>query len=87
MSINRMCTCAVHCPRSPYHEKACCDQDCNCSCHERERARLITEIKSIWPSVNPHLPLCTELMARFGKSSLNDLSDNQLRHIRLEIAM
>jgi len=36
---NRMCTCSVHCPRSPYHERACCDQDCNCWCHERERLR------------------------------------------------
>jgi hypothetical protein len=87
MSGNPMCTCAMHCPRSPYHEKACCNQDCNCWCHERERAKLITEIESIWPRVNPHLPLRTELMARFGKSSLSDLADNQLRRIRLEIAM
>jgi hypothetical protein len=34
---NRMCTCAVYCPRCPYHERACCDQDCDCWCHERER--------------------------------------------------
>ncbi len=34
---SRMCTCAVHCPRSPYHERACCDADCDCWCHERER--------------------------------------------------
>jgi hypothetical protein len=34
---NRMCTCSVHCPRSPYHEGACCDQDCACWCHDRER--------------------------------------------------
>lgn len=29
-----MCTCAVHCPERPYHERACCDQlDCDCWCH------------------------------------------------------
>ena len=33
----RICFCAVHCPRNPYHEHACCDQDCICWCHERER--------------------------------------------------
>lgn len=37
MTKNAMCTCSVHCPRGPYHEKACCDADCNCWCHERER--------------------------------------------------
>src|SRR5262249_45624941 len=30
-----MCTCAVHCPRSPYHESACCTKDCNCWCHKK----------------------------------------------------
>lgn len=41
---NRMCTCAVHCPRSPYHERACCDQDCDCWCHDREVAENIVSI-------------------------------------------
>jgi len=31
-----LCTCAVHCPRSPYHERACCDQDCDCWRHKRQ---------------------------------------------------
>ena len=30
-----MCICAVHCPESPYHEKACCDLIwCECWCHD-----------------------------------------------------
>jgi hypothetical protein len=29
-----MCTCAVHCVFSPYHEIACCKaQYCDCPCH------------------------------------------------------
>jgi hypothetical protein len=29
-----ICFCAVHCPRSPHHERACCDRECGCFCHE-----------------------------------------------------
>lgn len=29
----RICFCAVHRPRSSYHEKACCERDCDCFCH------------------------------------------------------
>lgn len=29
-----MCTCAIHCTRSAYHEKACCNEPlCGCGCH------------------------------------------------------
>ena len=30
-----MCVCAMHCPRSPYHESACCTRDCDCWCHKK----------------------------------------------------
>ena len=33
------------------------------------RSNLIAEIKNIWPRFAPGLPLATELIARFGKSS------------------
>lgn len=40
-----MCTCAMHCPESGYHEKACCDQVwCDCWCHNGRR----TEIEEIF---------------------------------------
>jgi hypothetical protein len=30
-----ICTCAMHCTRSGYHERACCDGPlCECWCHE-----------------------------------------------------
>lgn len=30
-----ICFCAVHCPLSGYHEKACCDKTtCDCWCHD-----------------------------------------------------
>lgn len=29
-----ICTCAMHCTRSGYHERACCDGPlCDCWCH------------------------------------------------------
>jgi hypothetical protein len=49
------------------------------------RKRLIVEIKAAWPKTWP--PLYTELLARFGKSGLNDLDDDMLRRVRLAIAM
>jgi hypothetical protein len=52
-----------------------------------ERARIIAEIEKIWPRFAPGLPLSTELMARFGKSSLEDLTDDQLRRLRLTVAL
>jgi len=51
------------------------------------RSNLIAEIKNIWPRFAPGLPLATELLARFGKSDLNDLDDDMLRRVRLAIAM
>lgn len=51
------------------------------------RANLIAEIKNIWPRFAPGLPLATELMARFGKSTLEMLDDELLRRVRLAIAM
>lgn len=36
-----MCTCAVHCPLSGYHEKACCDKTtCECWCHRTFREEV-----------------------------------------------
>jgi len=38
--ISKMCTCAIHCPLSPYHEKACCHKTtCDCFCHGEEYRR------------------------------------------------
>lgn len=51
------------------------------------RANLIAEIKNIWPRFAPGLPLAVELMARFGKSSLEMLDDDLLRRVRLAVAM
>lgn len=48
------------------------------------RKNLIIEIKNVWPKTWP--PLYTELLARFGKSDLNDLDDDCLRRVRLAIA-
>lgn len=49
------------------------------------RADVIAEITNMWPATWP--PLYTELLARFGKSDLNMLDDDQLRRVRLAIAM
>jgi hypothetical protein len=49
------------------------------------RRTLIVEINACWPKTWP--PLYTELLARFGKSSLDMLDDDQLRRVRLAIAM
>jgi hypothetical protein len=49
------------------------------------RKNLIIEIQNVWPKTWP--PLYTELLARFGKSDLNMLDDDQLRRVRLAIAM
>jgi len=51
------------------------------------RQNLIAEIENIWPRIEPHLPLATELMARFGKNKLSMLDDDSLRRVRLAIAM
>lgn len=44
---NGICTCAIHCPQSPYHESACCRrQDCDCWCHQvvrREHKEAINQ--------------------------------------------
>lgn len=38
--VSRMCTCAMHCVESPYHETACCQKvKCDCWCHEAKRRR------------------------------------------------
>lgn len=35
----RLCLCPVHCPESPYHEKACCEAVfCDCFCHVGQRS-------------------------------------------------
>jgi hypothetical protein len=52
-----------------------------------ERAGLIVNIKATWSRVCPHLPLATELLARFGKSKLEMLDDDMLRRVQLAIAM
>jgi hypothetical protein len=49
------------------------------------RKNLIIEIENVWPKTWP--PLYTELLARFGKSDLSMLDDDQLRRVRLAIAM
>ena len=49
------------------------------------RQQLLCEIPAAWPSNWP--PLYTELLARFGKSDLNQLDDDSLRGVRLAIAM
>jgi hypothetical protein len=49
------------------------------------RRHLIVEIENTWPKTWP--PLYTELLARFGKSDLDMLDDDQLRRVRLAIAM
>src|SRR5262245_17120776 len=51
------------------------------------RVNLIAEIENIWPRVEPHTPLASALMARFGKSDLSMLDDDMLRRVRLAIAM
>jgi len=49
------------------------------------RKQLIVEINAAWPKSWP--PLYTELLARFGKSDLNQLDDDSLRGVRLAIAI
>ncbi len=49
------------------------------------RQHLIIEIENVWPKTWP--PLYAELLARFGKSDLNDLDDDMLRRVRLAIAV
>jgi len=49
------------------------------------RKELIIEITNVWPKTWP--PLYTELLARFGKSDLNQLDDDLLRRVRLAIAL
>ncbi len=35
-----ICTCAMHCPLSGYHERECCDRTtCDCWCHEKAEPR------------------------------------------------
>jgi len=51
------------------------------------RQNLIAEITNIWPRFAPGVPLYNELLARFGKSDLNDLDDDMLRRVRLAVAM
>src|SRR5215813_11995408 len=51
------------------------------------RSDLINDIEKIWKRVMPHLPLATELLARFGKSHLQMLDDDMLRRVRLAISM
>src|SRR5215831_12813992 len=39
---SQLCTCAMHCPSSAYHEKACsCQVHCDCWCHERDQQELL----------------------------------------------
>jgi hypothetical protein len=49
------------------------------------RKNLIIEIENAWPNTWP--PLAVELMARFRCNSLEFLDDDQLRRVRLAIAM
>ena len=53
---------------------------------ESSRENLIAEITNIWPRFAPGIPLYTELLARFGKSSLEMLDDDMLRRVKLTIA-
>src|SRR5262245_12524489 len=48
------------------------------------RKQLIIEIENVWPETWP--PIFRELLARFGKSHLHMLDDDQLRRVRLAIA-
>jgi hypothetical protein len=37
--VRGLCTCAMHCTNSPYHERACCGGGwCDCWCHAKEYA-------------------------------------------------
>jgi hypothetical protein len=63
------------------------DEEIAADVEASSRANLIAEITNIWPRFAPGVPLDTELLARFGKSDLNMLDDDQLRRIRLAIAM
>ena len=46
--MNRMCTCAVHCTRSAYHERACCDGPlCDCWCHSSINQRGPQPVRSM----------------------------------------
>jgi hypothetical protein len=49
------------------------------------RATVIAEITNMWPKTWP--PIYTELLARFGVSSLRMLDDDSLRRVRLSVAM
>jgi len=37
--MKHTCTCAVHCQRSPHHERACCEVACECWCHSVKSQR------------------------------------------------
>jgi hypothetical protein len=51
------------------------------------RQNLIAEIENIWSRFAPGVSLYTELLARYGKSHLDMLDDDSLRHVRLAIAL
>jgi hypothetical protein len=55
--------------------------------HAEERSAMIADIGTIWPRACPHLPLATELMARFGKNKLEMLDDDMPRRVRIAIAL
>jgi hypothetical protein len=50
------------------------------------RKQLIAEIENIWPRVES-TPLAVELMARFRVNKLEFLDEDQLRRVRLAVAM
>lgn len=60
----RICFCAVHCPRSPYHEKACCERDCDCFCHgeKHDPEDAVTITRHVRPS--GHIVVMLEIRGR-----------------------
>jgi hypothetical protein len=46
LTMTAICTCMMHCPKSAYHERACCGQTtCDCWCHRRQDRERTAEAK------------------------------------------
>lgn len=98
--VNGTCPCAArtaHCYHRAakriwtlYEEAACkaaLPAELRRDIAESSREILVAEILNIWPRFAPGVPLYTELLARFGRSSLHMLPTETIRQIRLAIAV
>jgi len=72
-----LCTCSLHCTRSGYHEKACCEGPlCECWCHDKAKEISRAALRAIDDWFDQHIEECEQCAT--SRNRFCDLAESKL---------